>query len=117
MSKELIEIKVPDIGGAEDVGIIEILVKTGDVINADDSIMTLESDKATMDIPSPVAGVVESIEVAVGDTVSEGSLLIKVVSEQVAAAKPNRTTSSTSKRRGSTTELIGCGECARYWWC
>ena len=92
MSKELIEIKVPDIGGAEDVGIIELLVSPGDTINVDDSIMTLESDKATMDIPSPVAGVVESVEVAVGDKVSEGSLVLKVASEQAAAPTENNST-------------------------
>ncbi|MBI5897648.1 MAG: dihydrolipoyllysine-residue acetyltransferase [Rhodocyclales bacterium] len=71
----IVEVKVPDIGDFKDVPIIELLVKVGDSIKAEDSLMTLESDKATMDIPSPVAGVVSELKVGVGDKVSEGALL------------------------------------------
>ena len=69
------EIKVPDIGDFSDVEVIEVLVSDGDTVGAEDPLITLESDKASMDIPSPVAGVVKEIKVAVGDRVSEGSLV------------------------------------------
>ncbi len=68
-----IEVKVPDIGDFKDVPVIEVLVKPGDAVKAEDSLVTLESDKATMDVPSPVAGVVKELKVKVGDKVSEGS--------------------------------------------
>nr|NMG03917.1 dihydrolipoamide acetyltransferase [Azoarcus taiwanensis] len=73
---QLIDVKVPDIGDFSDVPVIELFVKVGDTIAVDDSIATLESDKATMDAPSSHAGVVKEILVAVGDKVAEGSLLI-----------------------------------------
>ena len=73
---ELIEVKVPDIGDFDGIPVIEILVSTGDRVSAEDSLVTLESDKATMDIPAPAAGVVGEIKVSVGDTVSEGSLIL-----------------------------------------
>ncbi len=72
---QLIEVKVPDIGGFDAVPVIELLVKPGDTVAAEDSLITLESDKATMDVPSPVAGVVKALRVAVGDKVSEGTLI------------------------------------------
>ncbi len=74
----VIEVKVPDIGDFKDVPIIELLVKVGDTVKAEDSLMTLESDKATMDIPSPVSGVVTELKVKVGDKVAEGVLLALV---------------------------------------
>lgn len=70
------EIKIPDIGGAASVDVIEILVKVGDVISKDTSLLTLESDKASMEIPSPVAGVVKALKVKVGDKVSEGDVIL-----------------------------------------
>ena len=70
------EVVVPDIGDFADVPVIEILVKPGDRIAIDDPLITLESDKATMDIPSPYDGVVDELKVAVGDTVSEGSPIV-----------------------------------------
>ncbi len=73
-----VEVKVPDIGDFKDVPIIELLVKVGDSVKAEDSLMTLESDKATMDIPSPVSGVVSELKVKVGDKVAEGVLLALV---------------------------------------
>jgi dihydrolipoamide dehydrogenase len=72
------EVRVPDIGDFSDVPIIEIHVAAGDVIAVDDPIVTLESDKATMDVPAPVAGTVASVPVAVGDTVSEGDVILSV---------------------------------------
>ncbi|PCI17804.1 MAG: dihydrolipoamide dehydrogenase, partial [Piscirickettsiaceae bacterium] len=77
----LIEIKVPDIGEFDEgVEVIEINVSVGDSVAVEDSIVTLESDKASMDVPSTAAGVVQDINVSVGDKVSEGTLLIKLES-------------------------------------
>ncbi|AWN45564.1 dihydrolipoyllysine-residue acetyltransferase [Methylobacterium terrae] len=83
-----IEVKIPDIGDFKDIPIIEILVKEGDTIGAEDPIVSLESDKATMEVPSPSAGVIEKILVKVGDKVSEGSavLLLKGEGEEKAPA-------------------------------
>lgn len=72
------EIKVPDIGGFKDVAIIEILVKPGDTISVEQSLLTLESDKATMDIPSSDAGVVKELKVKIGDKVSEGNVILSL---------------------------------------
>jgi dihydrolipoamide dehydrogenase len=71
-----VEVKVPDIGDFKDVPIIEVFVKPGDVVKAEDSLITLESDKATMDVPSPAAGTVKELKVKVGDKVSEGSVIL-----------------------------------------
>ncbi len=75
MSK-LVEIKVPDIGEFKNIPVIEVLVKPGDVVNKEDSLVTLESDKATMDIPSPSAGVVKTLNLKPGDKVSKGTLIL-----------------------------------------
>jgi dihydrolipoamide dehydrogenase len=77
----LIEVKVPDIGDFEDVPVIEVFVKPGDTIKPEDALISLESDKATMDVPSPVDGVVKEIKVKVGDKLSEGSLILVVEAE------------------------------------
>ncbi len=73
---KVVEISVPDIGGDTDVSVIEVLVAVGDKIDVDAGLITLETDKATMDVPSPFAGVVKEVKVAVGDKVSQGSLVI-----------------------------------------
>ncbi|MGH2909550.1 MAG: biotin/lipoyl-containing protein, partial [Solirubrobacteraceae bacterium] len=72
------KVAVPDIGDFGDVPVIEILVSAGDTVSAEDPLVTLESDKATMDVPAPFGGVVKSISVAVGDTVSKGSDLMVI---------------------------------------
>lgn len=72
----LVEIKVPDIGDYKNIPVIEILVAAGDTVSAEDPLMTLESDKATMEVPAPVAGVVKELKVKVGDKVSEGTLVL-----------------------------------------
>ena len=82
-----IEVKVPDIGDFKDVPVIEVLVKPGDAVKAEDSLVTLESDKATMDVPAPTAGVVKELKVKVGDKVSEGSALLTL--EPAGAAASN----------------------------
>ena len=80
MSK-IIAINVPDIGNFKDIPVIEILVKVGDTVTAEQSLVTLETDKATMDVPAPVAGVVKELKVKVGDTVSEGSVILMLENE------------------------------------
>ena len=80
----LVEVKVPDIGDFKDVEIIELLVKAGDTVKVEQSLITVESDKASMEIPSSHAGVVKELKVAIGDKVGEGSLVL--VLETVGAA-------------------------------
>src|SRR6185369_6759028 len=80
-----IEVKVPDIGDFTDVPVIEILVKPGDTVKPEDPLVTLESDKATMDVPSPAAGKVQEIKVKLNDKVSEGSLLMTLEGAGAAA--------------------------------
>jgi dihydrolipoamide dehydrogenase len=81
-----IEVKVPDIGDFKDVPVIEIHVKPGDAVNAEDALITLESDKATMDVPSPTAGTVKEVKLAIGDKVAEGSLVLLLEAGAAAAA-------------------------------
>jgi len=83
---QIIEIKVPDIGDYQDVPVIEVLVKAGDKIEKEQSIVVLESDKATMDVPSSHAGVVKEVKVKVGDSLSEGSVVITLEEGGVVAA-------------------------------
>src|SRR6266699_3809522 len=73
---QTVEVKVPDIGDFTDVPVIEVLVKAGDSVKAEDSLVTLESDKATMDVPSPSAGIIKDVKVKLGDKVSEGSVIV-----------------------------------------
>jgi pyruvate dehydrogenase E2 component (dihydrolipoamide acetyltransferase) len=80
------DVHVPDIGDFSDVDVIEVLVHAGDTISEDDPLITLESDKASMDIPAPAGGVVKEVRVAVGDKVSEGSLIL--VLQTTGAAEP-----------------------------
>jgi dihydrolipoamide dehydrogenase len=82
----LIEVKVPDIGDFKDVAVIEVLVKPGDTVKAEQSLITVESDKASMEIPSSSAGVVKEVKVKVGDTVNEGTPLLMLEAEGAAAA-------------------------------
>ncbi len=83
-----IEIKVPDIGDFKDVPIIEILVKAGDVIKPEDPLIVLESDKATMEVPSPSAGLVKEVKVQVGDRVGEGAVILLLDSAAAETAAP-----------------------------
>jgi dihydrolipoamide dehydrogenase len=82
----LIEVKVPDIGDFKDVAVIELLVKPGDSVQLEQSLVTVESDKASMEIPSSAAGVVKELKVKIGDTVNQGSLLLLLDGEGAAAA-------------------------------
>ncbi|NUS38640.1 MAG: hypothetical protein HOQ02_06405, partial [Lysobacter sp.] len=83
---ELKEARVPDIGGHEDVPVIELLVAVGDTIKADQGLVTLESDKATMEVPAPFGGVVRELKVKVGDTVSQGVVVALMEADEGAAA-------------------------------
>jgi pyruvate dehydrogenase E2 component (dihydrolipoamide acetyltransferase) len=83
---ELKQVLVPDIGDYKDVDIIEVMVKAGDTIKAEDNLVTLETDKAAMEVPSPYAGVIKEMKVKVGDKVSEGSLILLLESSDAASA-------------------------------
>ncbi len=80
-----IEVKVPDIGDFADVPVIEVFVKAGDTVKAEDSLVTLESDKATMDVPAPMAGVVKELRIKLGDQVKEGSVILTLDAASAAA--------------------------------
>ena len=84
----LIELKVPDIGGHSNVDVIEVFIKVGDSVGQDDSLITLETDKATMDVPAEAAGVVKELKLAVGSKVSEGDVIALIEAGASAAAAP-----------------------------
>jgi dihydrolipoamide dehydrogenase len=84
----VIEVKVPDIGDFKDIPVIEVLVKPGDSIKAEDPLIMLESDKATMEVPAPQAGTVKAIKVKVGDMVSQGTLILTLEAAGATAAAP-----------------------------
>ena len=92
---QLIEVKVPDIGDYKAVPVIEVMVKPGDVIEKEQSIVTLESDKATMDVPSSHSGVVKEVKVKVGDTISEGTIVVLLEESGNAIAPPIPATQAT----------------------
>src|SRR5213595_3079395 len=75
-TSDAVTVEVPDIGDFDDVPIIEILVSPGDEVALDDPLLTLESDKATMDVPAPFAGVVRELQVKIGDRVKQGTVLL-----------------------------------------
>src|SRR5688572_17135469 len=83
-----LEVKVPDIGEFKDIEVIEVLVKPGDSVAKEQSLITLESDKATMEIPSPAAGVVQDIRLKTGDKVSEGAAILVLKTGDAAQAAP-----------------------------
>jgi dihydrolipoamide dehydrogenase len=87
----MIEIKVPDIGNFDSVDVIEVLVKVGDTIAKEDSLLTVESDKASMDIPSPQAGVVKEVKVKVGDKIAKGALILMLETEANEAPTAQKT--------------------------
>jgi dihydrolipoamide dehydrogenase len=84
----LVEVKIPDIGDFKDVPIIEVLVKPGDRIDKETSLITLESDKATMEVPSPEAGVVKDVRLKLGDKVSQGAVILTLETDGAAPAAP-----------------------------
>uniref|UniRef100_UPI000E2431CC biotin/lipoyl-containing protein n=1 Tax=Trinickia diaoshuihuensis TaxID=2292265 RepID=UPI000E2431CC len=82
----LVEVKVPDIGDFKDVDVIEVNIKPGDVIEKEQSLLTLESDKASMEVPSDVAGTVKEVKIKAGDKVSQGTVVALVEAAATAAA-------------------------------
>src|SRR6476646_6024241 len=105
----MIEVKVPDIGDFSDIPIIEVMVKPGDRVKPEDPLISLESDKATMDVPAPAAGIVKALKVKVGDKVSEGAviLLLDAPGEEKAAPAPK---SAVSAPPAPTTAPAGVAE-------
>jgi len=101
------EVRVPDIGDFSDVPVIEIHVTAGDTVAVDDPIMTLESDKATMDVPAPIAGTVTAVPVSVGDTVSEGDVILSVEVAEAEAAPAAETAQPATAATASAVEPIG----------
>src|SRR4030095_13551260 len=85
------EVQVPDIGDFKNVEVIEVLVKPGDAVSKEQSLITLESDKATMEIPSPNSGVVKELRIKVGDKVSQGSPILLLESQEARTEAPART--------------------------
>jgi pyruvate dehydrogenase E2 component (dihydrolipoyllysine-residue acetyltransferase) len=95
---ELVEIKIPDIGDFTDVPVIDVMVKPGDHIGVDDALITLESDKAIMDVPATQAGVVKEVKLHVGDKVSEGSIILVIEAEEGAPAPEPASSGSVRQR-------------------
>ncbi|WP_394808157.1 dihydrolipoyl dehydrogenase [Nitrosomonas sp.] len=96
---QVLEIKIPDIGDFKDATVIELFVSLGDTIEKETSLITLETDKASMEVPSPYAGVVQEIKIKVGDKVSEGSVIMTLaLTEQPAAATRSEATTGTSEK-------------------
>ncbi|HET6802685.1 MAG TPA: biotin/lipoyl-containing protein, partial [Casimicrobiaceae bacterium] len=93
------DVRVPDIGEFKDVPVIEVLVKPGDVVNAEDPLVTLESDKATMDVPAPLSGTVSELRVRVGDKLSEGSVILTLVTDPAAIGAPASPAAPEAQRR------------------
>jgi len=107
LMSQLIEVKVPDIGDFKNIPVIEVLVKPGDKVEKEDSLITLESDKATMEIPSPADGVVRELRIKVGDKVSKGALILELDSKEKAksADKP-RPERSAPEKTGSNGDSV-----------
>src|ERR1700686_693019 len=101
------EVKVPDIGDFKDVPIIDIHVKVGDPINAEDPLITLESDKATMDVPAPSAGTIRQVLVKVGDRVSEGTPIVLLAGNEEGAMQ--QPTSLLSQQEPATAPAVPVG--------
>lgn len=93
---QLIELKVPDIGDFAEVPVIEVFIKPGDVINVDDALVTLESDKATMDVPASSAGTVKEVLVKLGDKISEGTVVARIEAAETAGTSANTPAANTA---------------------
>ena len=98
---QIIEAKVPDIGDFHDVPVIDICVQVGDQVRVDDALVTLESDKATMDVPSSVAGVVTEVRVKLGDKVSEGAVIVLIDTAGAGAAAVSAATAPAAPEAAS----------------
>jgi pyruvate dehydrogenase E2 component (dihydrolipoamide acetyltransferase) len=108
----IIEVKVPDIGDFDEVAVIELMVKVGDTVKAEQSLITVESDKASMEIPSSHAGVVKELKVALGDKVKEGSLVVmlEVAGEAAAPASASNVAPALAPSAPAATAFMGAAE-------
>lgn len=107
-SAEITEVKVPDIGDFKDVEVIEVLVKPGDAIKPEQSLITVESDKASMEIPSPAAGTVKELKVKIGDKVSQGSTVLTLEARAAQAATKAVTPSAVSANQYTGAADVQC---------
>ena len=105
-----IEIKVPDIGDFSDIPVIEVLVAAGDRVEAEQSIVTLESDKAMMEVPAPSPGVIQELKVAVGDTVSEGQVVAVMEADEVVDAAPEPEAEAKTETETPVAAVVEAGE-------
>ena len=102
-----IQVTVPDVGDASEVEVIEILVAVGDTVAKEDSLVVLESDKASMEIPSPYAGKVAGIAVKVGDTVGEGSLILELEGDNDTAESSGSENAGSKEAEAENSEADG----------
>jgi pyruvate dehydrogenase E2 component (dihydrolipoamide acetyltransferase) len=102
--KGVAEVRVPDIGDFKDVPVIEVLVKAGETVKAEQALITLESDKATMDVPAPLGGKVQDLKVKVGDKVSEGTVILTLVTDSAVAAAPPPPSGAPGEGRTAATQ-------------
>jgi len=106
----LIDVKVPDIGDFKDVPVIDVLVRPGDRITTEQPLLTLESDKASMDVPSPLDGMVKELMIKVGDKVSQGSLILVAEAEAApAGVAPKEKVTAEALRRARARRLPTTG--------
>ncbi|MEN9885890.1 MAG: dihydrolipoyl dehydrogenase, partial [Pseudomonadota bacterium] len=111
----LMEVKVPDIGDFKEVAVIELLVKVGDTVKPEQSLITVESDKASMEIPCSHAGVVKELKVKMGDKVSEGSVLLMLEASGAAAAAPASVPAAqTTAPVAAPVSVVAAGAAASY---
>ena len=103
------EVRVPDIGEFKDVPVIEIMVKPGDTVKAEDPLVSLESDKATMDVPAPLGGKVQEVKVKVGDKVSEGSVILTLLTSSESAIAPAAAEAVTAKSAAAASSPSAAG--------
>ena len=108
----LVEVKVPDIGDFKDVPVIEVLIAPGDSVKKEDSLVTLESDKATMEVPSPASGIVKDVRVKVGDKVSEGSPVVVLEASDGAEGGAERAAPVASHAAASAPDVAAPGRSA-----
>src|SRR5574337_129095 len=102
----LIQIQVPDIGDFDEVGVIELLVQPGDQVAAEQSLITVESDKASMEIPSSHAGVVKALAVKLGDKVKQGSVIAELETEDTAVSEQKTAPTPTSQAAAATEKVV-----------
>ena len=112
-----IQVKVPDIGDFKDVAVIEVLVKPGDTVKVEQSLISVESDKASMEIPSSHAGVVKSLAVKLGDKVNEGAVVLTLEADAAGGSNPPPAGEGAVSRRQRQPPLAAAPIWTATWWC